>query len=114
MSKLKNIFLSFDSHLEELSLIINNGEFISQLRGSLNGMLNWDSLSSEQRQLAKDFFSLKTTPTRPLFNSIYISAAASFESFLVQTMEGTIEIINSKCKVFEDLPSEFVNRHIEL
>lgn len=114
MNKITSNLLAFETHLDELLLLIDNNEFIPKLKGSLNNIVNWNGIAQEQKQLVQDFYKLKPAPSRSLFNSIYLSAVASFESYLMQTIEAVIENLNSKCTNFEKLPQIFINKHIEL
>lgn len=114
MSKVKSVFLAFEAHLDELLLLVDNNEFVPKLKSSLNAIVNWNDISQEQKDLVNNFYKLKATPSRSLYNSIYISAVASFESYLTQTIEGIVEAINSKFPTFEKLPRTLVNKHMEL
>ncbi|MFN8343066.1 MAG: HEPN domain-containing protein [Cyclobacteriaceae bacterium] len=114
MKKLESNLLSFETHLEELIVLLDINEFIPKLKVSLGSIVNWNGIEQDQKQLVSDFYKLKATPSRSLFNSIYLSAVASFESYLTHTIEVVIENLNNKCKTFEQLPGVFINKHIEL
>lgn len=114
MSNLASNLLAFETHLDELLAIVNNNESTNRLRQFLNSALNWDALRDDQRDVVRNFFKSKVPSNSTVNNSLYLSAVASFESFLVNNIVAVIYSINISGKKFETLNPALIKNHIDL
>ncbi|MCW5912673.1 MAG: hypothetical protein KIT62_16510 [Cyclobacteriaceae bacterium] len=113
MEKFAKNKLVLETHLEELTHILVQSEFIPKVKASLPAFINWDIMDAEQKKIANSIFNKYLNTDRTLYNSLFISAVASFESFLTQTIESTIQILNENFKRFDSYNDVFLNRQIE-
>jgi hypothetical protein len=113
MEKFTSNKLVLDAHLEELSLILSQSDFIPKIRATLPAFINWDAMDGEQKKITNSIFKKSPNTDRTLHNSLFISAVASFESFLTQTIESSIQILNENFKRFDAYDSVFLNRQID-
>lgn len=113
MERFKSNKLALETHLEELTQIIAQSEFIPKVRATLPAFLNWDAMNGEQKKFTNSIFSKGLNTDRTLNNSLFVSAVASFESFLTKTIESSIQILNENFKRYDSYDDVFLNRQIQ-
>lgn len=113
MERFKSNKLALEAHLEELTQIIAQSELIPKIRATLPAFINWGIMNGEQKAFTNSVFSKRPNTDRTLNNSLFISAVASFESFLTQTIESSIQILNDNFKRYDSYVDVFLNRQIQ-
>lgn len=80
----------FDLALDDLSSIFDFARLAIRLRPRLNSMLNWASMSAEEKSLANDFLKQRNADESLLYRGMVISLAGAFEQFIRRILRDSV------------------------
>lgn len=106
-------FKVLDAHLNDLEVVLKNIENATKLKTILNDIINWETATGHRKEIVANYFKSEEINNNILINSLYLSAVASFESFLVNSVQRIFEEYNNSNLSFKESNTKLIERNIE-
>lgn len=103
---------------EELTILIGeiatDTDFVAvaaQLRPRLNGVIRWEGLGNEQRDIVQSFLRIKESRPEGLYGPLLVRLLAAFERYVRTLIVWAVEHRNAAAGKYEDLSPTIANRN---
>lgn len=104
--------------LEELTILLGeistDADFVAvaaQLRPRLNGIVRWEGMSAEERNIVQSFLKIKESRTEGLYGPLLVRLFAAFERYLRTLIVWTVDQHNSVAGKYDDISPTMAQRN---
>jgi hypothetical protein len=100
---LANALKEFDLAIDDIASAIEFVAAANRLRPRLGGMLGWQSMDNDAKQLAKEFLGQRYAEPSLLYRGMLVSLSGAFEQFVRRVVHDSILAINARGMKYADL-----------
>jgi RiboL-PSP-HEPN len=112
IANFKSVETQVESYIDEIEQCLEFTKTSIESRPQLNGMVDWNNITREQRDLVQRFSNFKSLRSELMFRSLYISSHAFFESTIREIALKTVDYINEVTEKVQTLPAVIVEENI--
>lgn len=104
--------------MEELTILLGelsaDTDFVAaaaQLRPRLNGVVRWEGMGAEERNIVQSFLKINESRTEGLYGPLLVRLLAAFERYLRTLIVWTVDQHNSVAGKYEDISPTIARRN---